>query len=139
MFLNAFVGRSKQPTEKELAAELGASKDLWDQLLAELLTEQGLSEKEWTSYSPKAGWSLRLKAGQRNIVYLSPSHGEFMASFVLGAKAMDAVRGAAFPGPVIQLINDAKRYAEGTAVRIKVKKKTDIAIVRKLTIIKMGN
>lgn len=139
MITNAFIEKTKPPTDKELAAELGAAKSKWDALLAALAEEHGITEKEWNSYSPKAGWSLRLKHKKRNIVYLSPGHGQFMASFALGDKATQVARRTEFPSAVVQMINDAKRYAEGTAIRIEVKTARDIGVVKKMTAIKLAN
>jgi 3-methyladenine DNA glycosylase Mpg len=139
MFANAFIAQSRQPTEKQLSAELGAAKTTWDALLAALSQEHAIAETEWHSYSPKAGWSLRLKHKKRNIVYLSPGHGYFLASFALGDKAMEVARKTDFPKPVIQLIRNAKRYAEGSAIRIEVRTVADIDTVKKLTAIKLAN
>lgn len=136
--VNAFVGKSKQPTEAELGAELGAGKAWWDQLVSDITAQHGFSQ-EWNSYSKKAGWSLRLKHGDRNIVYLSPFHGCFQASFALGDKAVKAALASGLPKPAIKLIKEAKRYAEGTAVRIEVKGTEDVEIVKKLAAIKLAN
>lgn len=136
---NAFAGKSAQPTETELAAELGPAKAVWDRLLAELAQECGLVEREWNSYSPKAGWSLRLKRGGRNIVYLTPGHGCFMASFALGDKAVAVAHESKLPKAVLQIIGSARRYAEGTAVRMEVGGPRDIAAVKKLAAIKLEN
>ena len=46
---------------------------LWNELLAAL----ALPIQEWNSYSPKAGWSLKLKLGKRTIVYLAPARAAF--------------------------------------------------------------
>ena len=89
---NAFIGKTGQPTEQELAAELGPSKALWDRLLTELAEEFNLVTQEWNSYSPKAGWSLRLKRLKRNILYLGPCHGSFRVMLILGDKAIAAAR-----------------------------------------------
>ena len=67
---NAFIGRTQPPTDEDLSTELGAARALWDELLALL----ALPVQEWHSYSPKAGWSLKLKLGKRTIVYLSLIH-----------------------------------------------------------------
>ena len=85
---NAFIGRTQLPTDDELSAELGAARVLWDELLAML----ALPIQEWNSYSPKAGWSLKLKLKKRTIVYLAPCHGSFRVAFILGDKAMEAAR-----------------------------------------------
>jgi hypothetical protein len=137
-FRNAFIGQAKEPTDRELAAALGAAKVLWDNLAAELSGEHNLT-REWNSYSIKAGWALRLKRESRNVVYLSPSRSGFMASFALGEKAMQAARASKFPNHVLKIIAEAKKYAEGTAVRIVVTGAEDIAVIKKLAKIKLEN
>jgi len=140
MLPNAFIGKLDAPTDDDLSAQLGRSaKTLWDQLLAGLATQHNLVVQEWNSYSPKAGWSLRLKQNKRNILYLSPCPGGFRASFALGDKAVQAARRSRLPPRVVQLIGAAKRYAEGTAVRIDVDGPADIAIVMTLAAIKLAN
>ena len=135
---NAFIGRTKPPADDELAAELGAAKTHWDQLLASLETQFDLA-REWNSYSPKAGWALRLKRETRNIVYLSPCRECFLASFALGDRAVAAAREAKLPQSVVKIVDEAKRYAEGTAVRLEVKGAKDLAAVRKLVAIKLAH
>jgi hypothetical protein len=139
MLPNAFIDTSTKPTGAELAAELGPSKTLWDQLVADLANDSNVNIQEWKSVSRKYGWSLRLKLKQRNIVYLSPHRGCFTAVFILGDKAVTAAHGAGLPASVIRGLDEAKRYVEGTGVRIEVKGPKDIAIVKKLTAIKLQN
>ncbi len=139
MLPNAFLDKSTKPTAAELAAELGAAKSLWDQVVADVASENGLDVQEWKSTSRKYGWSLRLRLKQRTIVYLSPHHGCFTASFVLGDKAVKAARAAGLPALVIKMLDEAKRYAEGTGLRIEVKGSKDVAIVEKLSAIKLQN
>jgi hypothetical protein len=134
---NAFIGKPEKPTDEELAAVLGPAQALWDQLLADLAAEHGVAIQEWNSYSPKAGWALRLKRGKRNIVYLSPCQGRFMASFVLGGKAVEAARQGGLPPRLIRILDEAKRYPEGTVLRIRVAKPPDAAIVAKLAALKL--
>ena len=136
---NAFLGKSKAPADDELAAALGTAKPLWDQLLSELATQHRLIVREWHSHSLKAGWSLRMKRRDRNIVYLSPSHGCFMASFALGEKAVGAARASGLPSSVLKTIATAKKYAEGTAVRLEVRTLADVEVVVKLAGIKLDN
>jgi hypothetical protein len=133
---NAFVGRTAAPTDDDLAAELGPAKTAWDQAVTGLKNEFDLSG-EWHSYSTKAGWALRLQSDKRNIVYLSPCKLCFLASFALGDRAVEAARKSNLPQDILKIINAAKRYAEGTAVRLEVKRAKDLAAVRKLTAIKL--
>jgi len=139
MLPNAFIGKPKKPSQEELAAALGPAKAVWDQLVADLADENGVDVQEWNSYSLKAGWLLRLKRKDRNIVYLSPSRDCFMANFALGDKAVKAARQSGLPHYVVAILDTAKRYAEGTAVRLEVKASRDIAIVKKLAVIKLEN
>lgn len=139
MLPNAFIGKSHPPTGAELADVLGPAKVLWDELLASLAAEYKLTIQEWNSYSLKAGWSLRLKNNGRNILYLSPCQGAFRAAFALGDKAVAAARQSNLPPSVIKIINEAKRYAEGTAVRLEIKKTKDVESVFKLAGIKLAH
>ena len=134
---NAFAGWATQPTERELASVLRDSYLLWHSLVAELKTELKLDRQEWNSYSAKAGWSLRLQSKKRNIVYLSPRTGSFLASFALGDKAVAAARKSNLPPHVLKIVNAAKRYAEGTAVRIEVRAADDVDVVKTLAKIKL--
>jgi hypothetical protein len=136
---NAFIGKLKQPTDDELTEALGPAQAIWNQLLDELADQYNLVVQEWNSYSPKAGWAMRLKLKKRNIVYLSPCQGCFLVSFALGDKAIQAARKSKLPKRVIKIIDEAKRYAEGTAIRLEVKKPKDIDIVKQLTGIKLDN
>lgn len=139
MLKNAFAGNDKRPTESELSAALGKATALWKGLVADLKRDLKLDSEEWNSYSIKAGWSLRLQRKKRNIVYLSPSTGCFLASFALSDKAVAAARIAKLPPSARKLIDEAKRYAEGTAVRIKVHDAKDANIVKTLAKIKLEN
>jgi hypothetical protein len=136
---NAFIGKAERPTDEELTAALGPAKTAWDQLIDDLADECGVVGQQWNSYSRKAGWSLRLKREQRNIVYLSPHRGCFLVSFALGDKAVQAAQQSKLPPRVIKIINEAKRYAEGTGVRLEVKSPKDIEAVKKLAAIKLAN
>jgi Protein of unknown function (DUF3788) len=136
---NAFAGQKKSPTEKAVASALGSTLPLWNQLIADLKTKLNIDTAEWHSGSVKLGWSMRLQLSKRNIVYLGPRQGWFVAAFVLGDKAVAASRKSALPPAVIQNISNSKRYSDGTAVRIDVKNPQDMEIVKMLAKIKIDN
>jgi hypothetical protein len=135
---NAFAGRAKRPDEKSLAFALGASQGLWKRLVADLHRDLKL-EAEWHTSSVKLGWSLRLQCKRRNIVYLGPRDGWFLAAFALSDKALAAARKSSLPPDVLKKIAESKRYPEGTAVRIEVKKAEDLEVIKMLTRIKLEN
>ena len=139
MEANAFIGSTKKPTEEEVAAALGPAKVVWDKFIAGLAEENGVDVQEWSSYSPKAGWSLRLKRKKRTIVWLAPCQGCFRVAFILGDKAMKTARECQFPKHVVKILEEAPKYPEGTGVRIAVKGAKDIAVFKKLAEIKLAN
>ena len=139
MLLNAFIGKTTPPTGEELAAELGSAKPLWDQLLDALAGEHQLTEREWKTYSPKAGWSLRIVRKKRNILYLGPAKGCFQAAFILGDKAIAAARESKLSKKALALIDQGTRYPEGTAIRLEVRSARDVAIATALAGIKLAH
>jgi hypothetical protein len=139
MLPNAFIGKATRPTDAELAAALGPAKTLWDQLVAGLAVECDVTVQEWNSYSRKAGWSLRLKRKERTILWVGPCRGSFRVAVILGDKAVQAARQSRLPKSVIRMINEAKRYVEGTGVRIEVKKPKDIELMKQLAAIKLAH
>ncbi len=139
MLPNAFAGHTKRPTELRLASVLGLADALWHGLITELKRDLALDAEEWNSSSVKAGWALRLQRKKRNIVYLGPRTGWFLASFVLGDKAITAARKSKLPPRVLKIIDQAKRYPEGAAVRIEVHEAKDADVVKTLAKIKLEN
>ncbi|HEY1209575.1 MAG TPA: DUF3788 domain-containing protein [Terracidiphilus sp.] len=136
--VNAFIGKTKAPTEAEVAAALGSTAALWKQLVG-WMAEQGAGESEWNSSGVKYGWALRLKVKKRNIVYLGPCAGCFRVAFVLGDKAVAAARKSDLAKSTLKIIDEAPRYAEGTGVRLIVKAEKDLGAIKKLALIKMAN
>ncbi len=139
MLPNAFIGSTVQPSQKQLADTLGPALAVWEELIAALAAELAVTEQEWKSYSPKAGWSLRLKRKKRVIIYLSPSQGAFMVMFILGDKALAAARAGGLSQSMLRLLDEAPRYPEGTGVRIAVKSRRDLAAIKKLAKAKVEN
>ena len=136
---NAFAGHAEQPTSEELSAALGSTSSVWNQLVETMAKEYGVNMQEWTSYSAKFGWSLRLKLKKRNILYMAPYKGYFQVAFILGDKAMKAVKQIKFPKPIAAAIANATRYPEGTGVRLLVKRMPDLTSIQKLAAIKLAN
>ena len=136
---NAFAGQTEPPTQKALQSTLGATHELWAQLVANLKSSLKLDGEDWHSSGVKYGWALRLQLKGRNIVYLGPRAGSFMAAFVLGDKAVAAALKSELPADLRKTIGETKRYGEGTPVRIDVRQFEDLDSVKALARIKVEN
>jgi hypothetical protein len=136
---NAFIGKKDKPTDTELSAALGSVKAVWDQLITDLATELKVDIQEWKSYSVKAGWALRLLQKKRTIVWMAPCKDCFRVAFILGDKAVKAARQAKLPKKILDLLDEAPRYPEGTGLRIEVKNARELAAIKKLAVIKIAN
>jgi len=134
---NPFIGRTTRPSEPDLEKALGRAKPLWDQLVAELASEHDVTTREWKSYSPKHGWSLRLMRGKRTIAWLVPYAGVFQVLFIFGAKAVTTIRQTALPARVLRMLDQAPKYPEGTGLRFEITTAKDIAVVKTLAAIKL--
>jgi Protein of unknown function (DUF3788) len=136
---NAFLGKTVEPTENEVASALGPALSAWNELLTWLKDEQQLPDKEWTSYSPKYGWALRIKRKKRNILYLSPGKDCFLVSFILGDKAVAALRAGKLSKALLKTLEEAPHYPEGTGLRLLVSKSSQLSPIRQLTLVKLAH
>jgi hypothetical protein len=136
---NAFINRTAPPTDADVAAALGPAKAAWDQLLSDLAQELDVNVHEWKCHSPKWGWSLRAKRMARTIVWLSPSQSCFTVLFILGDKAVRAARQSKLPQRIVETLDAAPKYPEGTGVRLQVKNARMVGTLKKLAAIKLAN
>jgi hypothetical protein len=60
-------------------------------------------------------------------------------SFALSDRAIEVVRKTKFSSKILKIVNEAKRYVEGTAVRVEVTSSSDVEAVVKFAAIKMAN
>jgi len=81
---------------------------------------------------------MRLKHKQRAVLYMTPCEAYFLASFALGEKAVNAAHESDLPNSVLEVIDSARKYAEGRGVRLECRTHKDIRNVEKLAAIKMS-
>jgi hypothetical protein len=139
MTLSAFNDKSRLPQNDDLAATLGGTFVFWNELKRLIASKFAPLSIEWGFTSKKTGWGLRLKREKRTILYMTPREGYFIASFALGEKAVKAAHESDLPVSVLEVIDSAKKYAEGRGVRLEVRSAEDVRNVEKLAVIKMAN
>jgi hypothetical protein len=133
---------SSLPGDKELAelaARLGATKPLWDTLVAHAEATYPPVTREWKSAAKTVGWYLRLVRKKRTILYLLPNDGFFLTAFVFGEKATAAVHASDVPPVVKTTLAEARAYAEGRGIRLETKTAADLATMKTLAAIKMSH
>lgn len=139
MALSAFDDKSAKPKARDLKKTLGRTSAHWDGLIAHIAAEHAPLDQTWNFAGASWGWALRLKWKKRTVLYMTPCKGHFLVGFALGEKAVKAAHGSTLPDSVLTMIDQAKKYAEGRAVRIEVRSKKDLEITKKLAAIKMAN
>jgi hypothetical protein len=139
MPVNAFINEPQPPGNTALAAALGPAKAAWDQLLADLAQDFDVNVHEWKCHSPKWGWALRVKRKARTIVWLAPAEGCFTVAFILGDKAVQAARQSRLPRRIVEALDAAPKYPEGTGVRLRVNNTRMVGALKKLAAIKLAN
>ena len=139
MALSVFEDKSHPPRDPEVAAVLGRAGPLWRDLQAELAKHIAPLSHHWGFTSRSTGWGLRLKHGERTLLYLTPCRGHFLASTALGEKAVVAARAAHLPAALLAAIEGAPLYAEGRGVRLDVSDAAGVKDVLALVAIKLAN
>jgi hypothetical protein len=136
MPLSVFHDREQVPTDDAVRRILGGAHAAWDQLLG-LVTERiGAVSEVWRCTNARTGWGLRLLREDRVILYMTPQPRQFIVSFALGERAVEAARVTTLSAPVLQAIDAAPRFAEGRGVRITVRDGRDIQTITRLAQIK---
>jgi uncharacterized protein DUF3788 len=136
---SAFDVRAHRPTEREVRSALGAAAPFWASLIEAVREQCTPVTEEWSFASAKVGWSMRLKHGDRIVLYLTPQEGRFVTGVVLGDKAVSAAKAAGrVSEAALAVVSAAPKYAEGRGIRLTVASAAELAIARELALIKVG-
>lgn len=137
MALSIFDDKNKPPTDADLAVVLGKTFKLWRDLQQRMARQVDPLASEWGYTAKSTGWGLRLRQPDRVALYMTPCDGYFLASLALGEKAAKAAHEAGLPEHVLAVIDAAKKYKEGRAVRIEVRKASDMKDVLQLALLRL--
>jgi hypothetical protein len=134
-----FTDKNKMPGDSELAAALGSTLKLWQQIRDYVHAKFPAAQDEWNYPGDKYGWGFRIKDKKRAIVYLLPRDRFFKAALVFGQKATDAVLASTVSEEIKTELRSAKAYAEGRGLRIDVQDEAIAADIRTLIDIKLAH
>ncbi len=139
METSVFSDGAKEPDEKRLLRTIKDCKPHWTAIKAHIAKNHGEAIEDWKYYGPKAGWVLKVLLKKRNLFFLTPLKGYFRATFVLGDKAASAIEKSNLPASIKNELKEARRYPEGRALRVEVKRQVDARYVKKLIDIKLAS
>lgn len=139
METNAFMDKSVQPDDGQLARVLGKSLIFWKAIKQHLAQNHGDFTEEWKFYNTKSGWTLKVLLKKRNLFFFVPLQGYFRLAFVFGDKAVAAVERSDLPEMIKNELKHARKYAEGRGIRLEVISQKDVEHIKKLIDIKISN
>ena len=139
MALSAFDDKTSPPKRAALMRVLGRAGVHWDALLAGVKNDYAPVTTEWGFAGAKWGWSLRVKQGKRNIVYLTPCDGHFLAGTALGKKAVQAALEGRAPARHKKAIEDAPQHTQQYRLYLLPVGKKDLAAALRLVAVKVAN
>ena len=134
-----FMDKSQLPTDVELRRVLGDKYELWMEIRERVIHLYPEGKEEWNFPGKNYGWSFRIKDKKRAIIYLLPRDGAFMAAFVFGGRAMEAILDSEVSEQIKSDLKAAKVYAEGRGIRIPVPDRAALEDIYRLIIIKLAN
>lgn len=117
---SVFMDKDRLPSAGDLEGALGEKHALWMEIRKEVLRKYPEGTEEWNFPGKKYGWSYRIKDKKRAIIYLLPGDKTFMAAFVFGGKAFNAILESDVSGQIKADLRNARVYAEGRGIRIQV-------------------
>jgi len=139
MALSAFDDKSNLPNDRDLSEMLGRVSALWDDLKVHLAFHYEPLTEKWNFSGKNYGWGHQLKQKKRTVPYMTPGKGYFLASFALGEKAVRAAHESGLTDSVLNIIDSARKFADGRGVRLEVRTTKDLENIKRLAAIKMAN
>jgi len=113
MAKDVFTDKKKQPTDSDLKTKLGPSYALIERTISPMQSEfQGVSAA-W-KFSKSSGWYVTYDKKKKRLFYLFPADGDFVFKIVFNDKCLKQIKGGSFPEFVMKMIENAKKYPEGT-------------------------
>ncbi|MEI8203012.1 MAG: DUF3788 family protein [Bacteroidota bacterium] len=136
---SVFLNKEIKPTPKLLGKALGETLTFWNEIQDFTLEKYPKATKNWHFTGKVSGWSYRISDTKRVIVYLLPREGFFRVALVFGQKAVDDILLSNISDEIKKELLEAKVFAEGRGIRIKVMDDSQLAEIKKLIEIKIAH
>ena len=136
---NVFTSKETTPSEEMVMEKLGVNYAHLENLRQFLDHEIGITTREWKFYGKKLGWTLKTFLKKRNLFFISIYDGYFRIGFVFGDKAVKRVLESDIDPSLKTELEEARKYAEGRGIAIRVDNAECLDDVKEMVRIKVGS
>lgn len=134
-----FNKKDAMPDEEMVRKALGSSYAYLENIRQFVKEEIGETVEEWKFYGQKLGWTLKKYLKKRNLFFIGMYPGYFRIAFVFGERAANNVFDSDIAEVLKKELSEARKYAEGRGINIKVDDDTYLDDIKELIRIKVQN
>ena len=134
-----FNTKDAMPDEEMVRKALGSSYAYLENIRQFVNEEIGDTVEEWKFYGQKLGWTLKKFFKKRNLFFIGMYPGYFRIAFVFGERAANNIFESDIAEVLKKELSEARKYAEGRGINIKVDDDTYMDDIKELIRIKVKN
>ena len=131
--------KDAMPDEEMVRKALGSSYAYLENIRQFVKEEIGETAEEWKFYGKKLGWTLKKYLKKRNLFFIGMYPGYFRIAFVFGDRAANNVFDSDIAEVLKKELSEARKYAEGRGINIKVDDDAYLDDIKELIRIKVQN
>ena len=139
MSVSVFSEKSVLPDNEMLAAGLGETWVLWQELEGFIENKYPEVSGQWKHYGKASGWSWVIKSKKRSLIYMIPLKEKFRIRIVLGEKAAQQALAGDLSDQLKSTIREARAYTEGRSIDLDIDESRQLDEVKALLAIKYEN
>jgi hypothetical protein len=133
-----FLSKEVKPTEELIKENLLDTYSQLEEIREYIDDTFGETLEEWKYYGKKLGWTLKKFYKKRNLFFIGMYKGYFIISFVFGERAVNSVLDSGIDTVLKKELSEARKYAEGRGLSIKVEDDRYLQDIKKLLQIKVN-
>lgn len=133
-----FREKDRVPTEREVSAVLGKSRECWDDLVMYLLDERKF-KAGYKFYGKNYGWALGFTWRGRSVVSLYPDEDDFCMQIILNEEQEGRALSSIDDGILRKVMRDTARIHEGKWIFMKASRFKDAREMKMLVEIRCGD
>lgn len=134
-----FLTKETMPDEEMINEALGPNYAHLQAIRRFIAEEIGDTSEEWKYYGKKLGWTLKKFYKKRNLFFIGIYRGYFKLALVFGERAAKNVFDSSIAAELKKELAEARKYAEGRGLSIKVDNGACLDDIKELIRIKVRN